>query len=126
MITNRALERAELMAQAITRAGYELASPWVIGPIEQVDQKEVNVFQRDKMGAETADVVVADVSSPSIGVGMEIMAAYVANKKIILVAKRGSVHSRMLSHMDRKELIEFDDEKELARRLSDALTRART
>jgi hypothetical protein len=122
MITNRSVERAKLMAQTIQRAGYELASPWVIGPIENVDPKVLNVFQRDKKGAETADVIVADVSAPSTGVGMELMAAYTARKRIILVARRGSVHSRMLSHMDRKELIEFDDENELADRLFEALT----
>jgi nucleoside 2-deoxyribosyltransferase len=124
MITNRALDRAKLMAQVIERAGYELVSPWVIGPIEQVDTKTINVFQRDKKGAETADVIVADVSAPSTGVGMELMAAYTAKKRVILVARKGSVHSRMLSHMDRKELIEFEDESELAERLFDALTRS--
>ncbi len=126
MIANRALERAKLMAQSIMKAGYEVTSPWVVGPIEKVDPKLVNVFLRDKEGAETADVIVADVSEPSTGVGMEIMAAYMANKRIILVAKRGSVHSRMLSHMDRKELIEFDDERDLADRLFLALRRPGT
>ena len=117
MITNRALDRAELMAEAIKKAGYELASPWVVGPVENHDPRVLNVFFRDKNGAESSDVLVADVSAPSTGVGMEIMAAYLARKRIILVAKRGSVVSRMLQHMDRRELIEFEDDKSMARQL---------
>ncbi len=117
MITNRALERAKLIAQTIKEAGYELASPWVIGPIEKSDPRLLNVFLRDKNGAESSDVLVADVSVPSTGVGMEIMAAYLAKRRIVLVAKRGSVVSRMLQHMDRKELIEFDDERSMAAQL---------
>ena len=109
------------MASVIRKAGYDLSSPWVIGPIENVDARVVNVFERDKKAAETSDLFVADVSTPSTGVGMEIMAAYIAKKRIVLVAKRGSPHSRMLSHMDGKELIEFEDERELESKLFEAL-----
>ncbi len=125
MITNRALDRAKLIAETIEEAGYELASPWVIGPIEKVDPRLLNVFFRDKNGVETSDVLVADVSVPSTGVGMEIMAAYQANRRIVLVARRGSVLSRMLQHMDRKELIEFDDERLMAAQLLATLRRNR-
>ncbi len=123
MIANRALERAKLIAETIEAAGYELVSPWVIGPIEKPDPRLLNVFLRDKNGAETSDVLVADVSVPSTGVGMEIMAAYQANRRIVLVAKRGSVVSRMLQHMDRKELIEFDNERSMTAQLLATLRR---
>jgi len=68
-------------------------------------------------------VLVADVSTPSTGVGMEIMAAYLAKKRVVLVAKRGSVVSRMLQHMDGRELIEFEDEESMARQLLTTLRR---
>ena len=113
MIANRALERAKLMAKAIEDSGHEVTSPWVLGPIERSGHASVNVFERDTRGAETCDILVADVSEPSVGVGMEIMAAYKARKRIVLVMKRGNVTSRMLSHMDRKETVEYDDDKEV-------------
>jgi len=112
MIANRALSRAKLMAKAIEDSGHEMTSPWVIGPIE-TEQSRVNVFQRDKMGAEECDILVADVSEPSIGVGMEIMAAYVSGRRVILVAKKGNVISRMLHQMDMKETLEFDEDGEV-------------
>jgi 2'-deoxynucleoside 5'-phosphate N-hydrolase len=112
MVANRAIDRANLMAKAIQDSGHEVTSPWVLGPIEK-HGSAVNVFERDTEGAEKCDILVADVSEPSIGVGMEIMAAYKAGRRIVLVVKRGNVTSRMLSHMDRKETVEFDQDSEV-------------
>ena len=113
MIANRALDRAMLIARAITDSGHTITSPWVLGPIESRDRRVVDVFQRDKEATEESDAIVADVTEPSIGVGMELMAAYIAKKRIVIVAKKGRVTSRMLSHMDRKETVEYDSEDEL-------------
>jgi len=112
MIANRALSRAELMAKAIEDSGNELTSPWVLGQTEK-SLSSVNVFERDRIGSETCEVLVADVTEPSIGVGMEIMAAYKAGRAIVLVAKKGNLTSRMLQHMDGKETLEYEDESEV-------------
>ncbi len=113
MIANRALDRAQLMAKAIRDSGHEVSSPWVLGPLEHVSPTVVDVFQRDMKGAEGSDALVADVSEPSIGVGMEIMAAYKAGRRVILVSKKGRIVSRMLQHMDRKETLEYEKEDEI-------------
>lgn len=112
MIANRALARAQLLAKAIRESGCDVSSPWVLGPIEDPRPSAVNVFRRDMEGAEGCDALVADVSEPSIGVGMEIMAAYKAGRRVILVEKKGRVTSRMLSHMDRKEVVEYARDEE--------------
>jgi hypothetical protein len=116
MVANRALSRAKLMARAITDSGNELTSPWVLGLLEGTGSP-VNVFHRDRIGSETCDVLVADVAEPSIGVGMEIMAAYKAGRRIILVTKRGNMTSRMLQQMESKETLEYADESEVYERL---------
>ncbi len=121
MIANRTLERANLMAKAIRDAGHEVTSPWVLGSIEGHDPRILNIFARDMHGAESSDALVADVSQPSIGVGMEIMAAFKAGRKIVIVRKRGSVVSRMLLHMEGKEMVEFDDDRTLYLGLVSAL-----
>ena len=113
MIANRAVDRAKIIAKAIEDSGHHLSSPWVLGPIENSNPSVVNVFQRDKDGAERSDVLIADVTEPSIGVGMEIMAAYMAGRRVILIVKKGKVTSRMLQHMDRKEILEFERESEI-------------
>ena len=113
MIANRALPRAELMAKAIRDSGHEVSSPWVLGLIERSNPSSVDVFARDKKGAEECDALVADVTEPSIGVGMEIMAAHEAGRRIILVMKKGKVVSRMLSHMDGKETLEYGEDEDV-------------
>lgn len=117
MIANRALDRAGLLAKAVKDSGNEVTSPWVLGPVEHSNPSTVNVFQRDTEGAEKCDVLVADVTEPSVGVGMEIMAAYKAGRRIILVEKKGRVTSRMLSHMDGKETIEYEADGEVYAKL---------
>lgn len=114
MVRNRSYDRAKVIADVIRSTGHELVSPWVLGNIEPANPKDVNVFFRDLNGVEHCDILIADVSEPSTGVGMEIMAAYMAKKRIILCARKGSIISRMLLHMDRKELIEFDDNESLS------------
>ena len=125
MITNRALGRARLMADAIEDSGNELTSPWVLGQIEH-SVSRVNVFERDRVGSETCDVLVADVTDPSVGVGMEIMAAYKAGRRVVLVAKKGNLTSRMLQHMDGKATLEYEHEMEVyegLRRLLEEMAR---
>ena len=100
------------MARAIADSGNELTSPWVLGQIEGA-ASPVNVFHRDRIGSETCDLLVADVTEPSIGVGMEIMAAYKSGRRIVLVTKRGNMTSRMLQHMDGKDALEYEDESEV-------------
>ncbi|MDG6928495.1 MAG: hypothetical protein JRN39_04180 [Nitrososphaerota archaeon] len=124
MIAGRALERARLMADVIGRGGHEVTSPWVLGEIERAAGSGVNVFERDRLAAETSDVLVADVTAPSTGVGMEIMAAFKAGRRVVLVARKGSVLSRMVLHMEKKELVEFDDDRSLEEGLSAALGRS--
>lgn len=113
MIANRALPRANLMAKAIRDSGHTITSPWVLGELENYDPSVLNIFERDKRGAEESDAIVADVTEPSIGVGMELMAAYKAGKRVIVVVKKGKVTSRMLQHMPSQETLEYHDESEI-------------
>jgi nucleoside 2-deoxyribosyltransferase len=124
MIANRAIERAQIIAKAIEDSGHHVSSPWVLGPIETSNPAAVNVFQRDRDAAERSDVLVADVTEPSTGVGMEIMAAFKAGRRVILVVKRGKVTSRMLQHMDGKEILEYELESEIYERLRSLLSKA--
>ncbi len=124
IVVNRNARRARLMARAILDAGHEVSSPWVLEPSRGAPTTAQNVFARDKHGVETSDAIVADVSSPSTGVGMEVMAAYTLGKRIIVVLARGSVVSRMLAQMEPKETIEFDSEEELYNGLRVALETA--
>jgi nucleoside 2-deoxyribosyltransferase len=123
IIANRDEDRARAMAKAIRDSGHEVASPWVLSSAEGHKKGLVNIFERDRLGVENSDAIVADVSRPSIGVGMELMAAYHAKKRIIVAMKKGSVVSRMVTHMAPKKTIEFADETDLYSSLKRLLER---
>ena len=121
IIANRSLESACTIADIILRSGCELSSPWVIDPEEIHSADDSNIFQRDINAVVTCDAIVAEVSSPSIGGGMEVMTAYLENVKIILVSKKGAVVTKMLTGLDRATHIQFEDEHILDTRLGKVL-----
>jgi len=123
IIANRALERARLMAKTISEAGHEISSPWVLRDAETRPGSSVNIFARDKAAVEASDAIVADVSMPSVGVGMEVMIAYAAGERIILASAAGSVITRMFRDMDRAEWVRFADDDTLRSGLREALLR---
>jgi hypothetical protein len=113
IIANRNQERAAALAKAIVDSGHQLSDPWVLTASESQSPSADNIFSRDKLGVEGSDAIVADVSQPSIGVGMEVMAAHYSKKRVIVVMRRGSVVTRMILHMTPKETVEFDGETDL-------------
>lgn len=123
MVNNRNYERTRMIAELISQTGHNLLSSWVLGEIEDENPSSVNVFERDKSGVEKCDMIIADVSEPSTGVGMEVMAAYYAKKKILLLAHNRSKLSRMLLHMKDKTLIRFDSDEELKSKLLTLLSK---
>ena len=125
MVVNRERERAQVMADAITDSGNVVASPWVLDPYKRHDPSVLDVFDRDWQAVRGCDLVVADASRPSTGVGMEVMAAYFERKRIVVVAKRGSTVSGMLMHMRKKEFLEFDSDEDLYSSLRDLLEAGR-
>ncbi|HYC27123.1 MAG TPA: nucleoside 2-deoxyribosyltransferase [Nitrososphaerales archaeon] len=122
MVANRAIERAEQMARAIVDTGNILTSPWVLGELGASDP-DLNVFQRDLEGVERSDLILADLTEPSVGVGMEIMAAHKAGVPVVVLARRGSPVSKMLLHMKNKVLLTYDDGGDVYGLVSEALKR---
>jgi 2'-deoxynucleoside 5'-phosphate N-hydrolase len=121
IITNRSADTARLMARAIQETGHALVSPWVLADMETRPSGSINVFSRDTQAVQGCDVLVADVSRPSTGVGMEVMTAYISKKRIILVALAGSTLSRMLTDMREAEWVHYSDDGSLLTGLRERL-----
>lgn len=69
-----------------------------------------------------ADVTVAEVSVPSLGVGGELVEAYRAGKHVVLVSKKGSSVSKfVLGNPAVVYHIEYDDQEDAARQLRNVL-----
>lgn len=58
------------------------------------------IYNFDIKAVESADIIVAEVSYPSHGVGMEIMHAIHIGKPLIIIAKEGQRVSRMVQGID--------------------------
>lgn len=67
-----------------------------------------------------SDIILADVTKPSHGVGMEILHAHNAGKKVILIAKQGTLISAM-ARAFAHNIVEYEDADDLRIKLSGLL-----
>jgi len=104
------------LADLILELGFELSSPWVLSGID-IDISPKEVFVRDTMGVKSSDIILAEISKPSHGVGMEIMLAYMEGKRIILLAKKDVKLSALLEGIKDAVIIRYEDEEELLEKL---------
>lgn len=122
LIANRDMRTALELAGVIKSSGHELISPWVINNDPNNGLNESGVFERDTNAVMRCDKIVADVSIPSLGVGMEVMLAHASGKEVICVHRQGTRVSWMIKGMPGAILIEFKDESDLKEKLTRGLT----
>ncbi len=122
IIANRDLNKARLLSRIIEDTGHEIVSKWVkrIDPGFNVAAREI--FERDIEGVKECNILVAEISDRSHGVGMEIMQAYIQRKKIICLFKKGVKVSRMILGLPEAHLIEYSVEHEMVEKLNEFLS----
>jgi len=110
----------ESVYQTITKAlladGHEvptahLADPWVKAMEGQIKPGEV--YERDTAWIQRCNALVAEVSTPSHGVGFEVAYALNLNKSVLCVYREGRSVSKMLtgnSHPQLKVISYHDPE----------------
>ena len=81
------------------------------------------IYERDINWINECDLVVAEVSTPSLGVGYEIAYAENINKNVICVYDKNSNVSAMIKGNNNIELIEYKDYEELIKKLETILSR---
>ena len=118
LISNRDARTAIEIAGAIKSAGHELISPWVIREDPNDGLTAAGVFERDTNAVRRCDTIIADVSTPSLGVGMEVMLAHTLGKGVICVYQQGTRLSWMVKGLPGAILIEFKDGWDLREKLS--------
>jgi nucleoside 2-deoxyribosyltransferase len=71
--------------------------PWFgTGPVDDMR----TLYNMDIKAVESADLIIAEVSYPSHGVGMEVMHAVHCGKPVLAIAQEGKMVSRMLRGID--------------------------
>lgn len=117
LVANRDIEIAREIAQIIKTTGHEIISGWVLKRDPNGGLSEAEVFKRDTSGVRECDTIVAEVSTPSHGVGMELMLAHLLGKEIICVYKTGTKLSWMIRGLPNAILIEYKNMRDLRGKL---------
>lgn len=118
IVANRDMRTALEIAEVIRSAGHELISPWVIREDPNGGLTAAEVFERDTGAVRRCDAIISDVSTPSHGVGMEVMLAHILGKEVICVYRQGTKLSWMIKGLPDIFLIEFKDRRDLRKKLS--------
>lgn len=121
IIANRELEKAKALAKVICDLGHELTSTWVVSSEPDYTQAAAKVFKRDLDGVKNSDLLVAEVSHGSHGVGMEIMAAYLHGKRVILLSESKARVSHMLEGVPNTMLIRYESTQDMILKMISAI-----
>ena len=123
-----AIGNARTMAEAITDLGHTVLTEHVVAP--DVLEREAGltpreIFDRDMSWLRTSEMLIAEVSRPSLGVGMEIGLALEWGKPVHCFCQKGTRLSALVAgnaHPNLK-LWEYDTEWELRDGVERALMR---
>ena len=117
LISDRDLESARKIAEIIKGLGHKVVSDWVIAQDPGWGLTPEAVYRRDTQGVRECDSLLAEVSTPSHGVGMEIMLAHTLGKRVVCVCHKGTKLSRLLRGMPNIEVIEYGSFEEMEEEL---------
>jgi len=107
----------QAMAASMLAAGHEVPTAH-LSTTEVIDLEKiaepVEIFTRDMRWLEECDVVVAEVSTPSHGVGYEVAVGLAMQKPVLCCYQRGKRVSKIITGNTNQTLrvIEYKDEKE--------------
>ncbi len=107
--TEFAVVRAVL--DAIEEAGHDVPTRHVASPSGKEQDAllgDAELAKRDLEWVASSDCLVAEVSTPSHGVGIEVMAARQRGIPILLIHRRSAPVSRLLVGLDGTETVAFD------------------
>jgi len=116
------LELAREVISILKDEGHDVVNEEIYlpgSPDETADDSYV--FERDMKMLGEADILLADVTHPSLGVGYEICEALRRGKEVIAFYRRGTKVSKLISGNPDLILLEFSDVRELLRGILSAL-----
>ncbi len=93
--------------------GFDIISDWILleNPNPNLDYR--GIYERDSNAIKTCNLFIAEVSQPSIGVGMEIMLAKVFEKKIVCIHRKDKKISNFLIGLPGVLILSYDNLDEL-------------
>lgn len=117
----------QTIVNTLLAAGHEVPTA-ILSSAEVMDLEAVvspeEVFRRDVAWVEACDLMVAEVSTPSHGVGYEIALALCLGKPVLCFYQTGRKVSKMITGNthERIKSMAYADEKQLVEQLNQFLT----
>lgn len=96
----------------------------IYSPIDTIEFKGTNreMYERVMKRLQTTDIVIAEMSSPSTGQGMELQEAVRLNIPIIIIAKNGSkISGTVLGSGKIKKVIYYDKKEDIKGKFTELL-----
>ncbi|RJQ15618.1 hypothetical protein C4573_05670 [Candidatus Woesearchaeota archaeon] len=87
----------------------------------QIGGSPKEIFTRDYKQLKSCNLLIAEVSETSHGVGIEIGMSYCLGLKRILLHEKGTLVSKLVQGMPETTVIEYEDLPDLRKKLSTAL-----
>lgn len=113
-------ELTQVLGKLLEGLDFDISSRWVLEG-KDVSTSPKDIFYRDISAVKESDILLAEVSQPSHGVGMEVMQAYVSNKMIIMAAREDSNLSYLLTGIPDAIILRYSDYKDLEEKLKKIL-----
>ena len=88
LVQNTYKNIAKKIYHLIIQLNCKINSEWVIWDDPNPNLNSNEIYLRDLNAIKSADVVIAEITKPSIGVGMEIMLAKTFAKRIICISQK--------------------------------------
>ncbi|MBT4539335.1 hypothetical protein HOI26_02290 [Candidatus Woesearchaeota archaeon] len=87
----------------------------------EIGGNSTEIFNRDYKQLNSCDLIIAEVSETSHGVGIEIGMSYCLNLKRILLLEKGKHVTKLAQGMPNTIIVEYEHLKDLKDKLSSAL-----
>ena len=111
---DRDLEAIKTLLDCLEGDGHDVPSRHVADPRGREGEiSEAELAGRDLGWVAGCDALVAEVSTPSHGVGVEVAAALAAGKPVLLVYRRGTPVSRLLLGLSGVQVVTYKDAREI-------------
>ena len=114
---NRDLILTTTIAKTLETDGHVITSKWVLDEDPSWGLSYAQLSKRDFDALGDSDALVAEISSPSHGVGMEIQYAVMNNKVIVCLRRQDSRISGLIAGNKKILVLTYSDNEDVARML---------
>ncbi len=87
----------------------------------KIGGRSADIFERDYRALKSCDILIAEVSERSHGVGIEIGLSYCLGLKRILLIEKGSFVTKLAEGMPKTNIIKYSSENDLEDKLKKAI-----